>query len=231
MRRALSLIAALSLPLAAARAEITPPSGARIVIEDAKIDDLACRGRGLAFEAATHSARHFSYMKQSMFNKDIDPQTLVMGIFGTLLLVPLTIAAVPLDLLASPLRRRCEFTLHIDGSLTEWAGGRVPGKVIFLESRNETSPGVPGVAAPEFFTAQSSATADASARFSISIAGRTGRSKSTALFWRIDGQEGSLMSLNKSGGRFVLSEEDAGFGSGVFENEAREIVPTARARP
>lgn len=209
---------------------ITPTSSIRVAINDARVTDLACSRRSAKFEATGHTARHFPYMYRNTFGGEMDPRQLAVGIFATLLLVPVTVAAVPLDLLAMPFRRECDFTLTVDGKLEEWAGRAMPHLAVGLEGRNLLSKGVEGIRAPQVFRAEAQATADADARFSISIKGHVGGSKEFVVVFSVAGRPANSLTLRKSGGVFLLEEQDPGFGTGVHENETREIRPGKKVK-
>jgi hypothetical protein len=206
------------------RSIIAPTSSVHVRIDEARVKDLDCRGRGFKFEMTKHSARHFPYMAKATF-RDTDPRSILVGVFSMILLVPVTVVSVPADLVAIPFRRECDFTLEVDGTLQEWAGRTVPNKPVSLKGRNLIGKGVQGVAPPRVFESKAASTSDANGRFSIALDGHVGGDKTLSVRWGVDSREANSMALTKSGGSFIFSEEDPGFGTGVHENPTREIVP------
>ncbi|OIO04361.1 MAG: hypothetical protein AUJ52_15480 [Elusimicrobia bacterium CG1_02_63_36] len=212
------------------RSMIEPTSSVHVQITGARVTGLDCRSRGFNFELTRHSARHFPYMTRATFTRDPDPRSILVGIFSMLLLVPVTVISVPADLIAMPFRKECDFTASFDGTLQEWAGRTVPEKPIALGGRNIIREGVEGVAPPVVFYSSSTTTADANGRFSVELNGHIGKDKELLLQWTVDSRKANTLSLKKGGGTFMLSEEDPGFGTGVHENEPREIQPEKKKR-
>lgn len=221
--RAALLAALLAAP---ARADMIPPSGVRVHIESAAVEELRCSRRPFAMESTKAAARGFSRMGDAAGAGD--PRFIVLAVAGTILLVPLTVASVPLDLASAPFRRRCEYRLRIDGRLLEWAGRATPHAEVSVEGKNQLTAGDPELENPLFYVARASATSDGSGRFSLSLDGRTGRSRAFDLAWSIRGRPSLTHRLTKRGGRFVLEELDPGLGTGVYEMAPIVISPKRR---
>ncbi|MDE2291462.1 MAG: hypothetical protein KGL53_05210, partial [Elusimicrobia bacterium] len=62
--------------------------------------------------------------------------------------------------------------------------------------------------------------------FSLTFTSQVGRSKTVGLLWRIKGEPGGAMQLEKKGALFVLSETDPGFGVGAEEMDPITITPS-----
>lgn len=215
-----------ALLAAPARADMIPPSGVRVHIESAAVEELHCSRRPFAMENTKATARGFSKMGSAAGGGD--PRYIVLGLAGAIILVPMTLVAVPLDLVAAPFRRRCEYRLRVDGRLLEWAGRATAGAEVSVEGKNQLTSGDPELENPDFYVARASATSDSTGRFSLSLPGSIGRSPDFDLAWSIRGRPSVTHRLAKRGGKFVLEELDPGLGTGVFEMQPIVIRPKRR---
>lgn len=218
---------AVTLGLLPARpgAQEVPDSSIRVQYETAEIADLNCARRPFTMENTRAAVEYFPYFSRNMFTQGLDPRPLLMGLFSSILLVPLTVLAVPTDLVAAPFRRECVFSARISGSLAEWAGQKAPGKELSAEASNLKRKGVEGLREPEIYSTRSSAMSDAEGRFSIPLSGQVGRYKTMEIAWKVGGRPAGTARLIKQGGKFVLEEAEAGFGTGVYDNPSIVIVP------
>ena len=212
-------------------AQDIPDSSIRVQFEAAEVVDLRCSRRPFRMENTRATVEYFPYFSRNMFTSGLDLRPLVMGLFSSILLVPLTLAAVPIDLVAAPFRRDCVFSARIHGSLAQWAGGKVPGMELSAEASNLKRKGVEGIREPEIFSTRSAVLSDAEGRFSIPLSGEIGRYKALDIVWKVGGRPAGMARLSKQGGTFVLAEDEAGFGTGVYDNPSIVITPGKPGRP
>ena len=236
--RMIRVLIALSLavsPVAAQKAPdvksmIKPTSSVHVSIKNAWVNELDCSGRGTAFETTSHSARHFPYMSRTTFSGDVDPRQMLVGIFSMILLVPITVISVPIDLVAMPFRRECDFNLTIEGQLQEWAGRTAQNKPVGILGNNLLRKGIQGVSVPKIFKASGKAMSNDKGIFTISVDGHVGSSKEYHLRFSVNDLVANSLVLRKTGKVFLLEEQDPGFGTGVHENESREIQPEMKKK-
>ena len=224
MRTIRSLLV-LSLLTAPARADIMPPASARIDVQKAEIRDLACSRRRFKLENTRSSARWFPYMGKQVSSSGWHPHSILLGMLGTVMLLPITVLAVPTDLVAAPFRKECSFSLALTASPVEWAGRGLPDIPVVLLSQNTLETGVPDVFTPRFFTSDASAVSGEKGLFDIDIRGYVGRDKRLGLLWKVKGHPGGTMRLTRDGNEFVLTEVDPGFGVGAQEMAPMRISP------
>jgi hypothetical protein len=153
------------------------------------------------------------------------PHSIFLGILGTVILLPMTVLAVPTDLAAAPFRKECRFTLGLTASPVEWAGRGLSGIPVELLTQNMLQSGVPNISTPKFFNSHASAMSNQDGLFNIQVSGFVGRNKRMGLLWKVKGHPGGTMRLTKEGKKFVLSEVDPGFGVGAQEMAPMQITP------
>lgn len=223
--------ALLAFALLAARpaaAQVEPASSIRVAVSSAQVLGLDCSRRPFAWENTKATGRWYRYMAGNAITEGLDPRPMLMAAVSAVILTPVYIASVPADLLGAPFRKDCAFTLRLDGKLTQWAGMSTGALPLEAEASNLLSPEVPGVRKAEWTVHRASTTSAADGAFSISIPGSMSRMPSLAVSWRVNGQPGGQMLLEKKGKRFLLSESDPGFGVGAEEMEPMPIVPAKR---
>ena len=155
--------AALLLCSAAARA-LDPISDVHVGVSSAAVAELDCRRRPFRMELTRSLGRHYRQMAGEMITEGLDPRPFAMGLFSMVLLTPMTVLAVPVDLAAAPFRRECDFTLRIEGALSQWASQAVPSAAVSAEGRNLLVPARAQNDPPSYFISSSSAVSDAQGR-------------------------------------------------------------------
>ncbi|MBI5241360.1 MAG: hypothetical protein HY926_12880 [Elusimicrobia bacterium] len=229
MRNAGWLLAAL-LAAGPARA-IEPTSNTRVVVSTAAVTGLECRRRPFRMEWTRDIGLRYRKAAAESFSRDPDLRTVTFGLAAMILMAPLAVLAAPADLVAAPWRRVCEFDVYLEGGLAGWAGSGVGGERLSLQGRSLVEPGVPEYLAPRYLVSGSTATADDAGRFALSLPGRVGRNPVLELGWLVDGRPSGVMTLRKSGGRFVLSEPEPEFGAGEQTMAPLEINPRRSGAP
>ncbi len=227
MRKTLAAVLTAALAAGPAAAEITPPSSSHVKIETAEIYDFVCSRRPFKMEKTRDITRQFSHMGRQVSKSKWHPHSIILGIAGTIILIPMTVLAVPVDLVSAPFRKECRFTLKVVGGIDEWAGRAVPDVEVRLGGRTILKKGIPEQSRPVFHNTEASAITDQDGRFALEIAGKTVISKHFALLWVIDRRPAGKMDLVRHGKTFTLSELDPGFGVGVQEMEPLLIEPKA----
>jgi len=202
-----------------------PVSDIHVEVSAARVTELSCRGRAFEMEFTKSVGQSYRDLGRGMITQDLDPRPFVMGLFGMILMAPLAVLSVPGDLAAAPFRRECGFQLDAQASLVGWAGQQAGGAQVVAQGSNLLVPGVEGISRPAYYVVSSTAAADEQGRFSISIAGRVGRSKDFDVAWMVKGLPSGSLNVHKSGGGFVLSEPEPEFGSGIHIMEPMEIRP------
>ena len=220
--KAFLLAALLSVP---ASAQVEAPSGVHVSVATAAVQGLDCARRPFAWENTKTVARRYKVVGGQMITEGLDPRPIVMGVFASVLMAPVMVAAVPVDLLAGPFRKTCDFTLRLEGTLDEWAGQKRRDTDYVLEGASLVEPEVENVSKAQWDLFRTTGTSDASGRFAASLPARVGRTKELGLRWRVNDQPAGQMLLQKNGGSFVLSEPDPGFGVGSAEMEPILIAP------
>ncbi|TBR20532.1 hypothetical protein EPO15_12845 [bacterium] len=223
--KALLLSALLAAPAAA---QIEPPSGVHVNVSSASVTGLACVRRPYEWENTRSVARRYKNVGGQMVTEGWDPRPIAMGLFASVLMAPVMVAAVPADLLSGPFRKSCSFTLHMSGTLNEWAGQKKADAAILLEGASLLEPEVENVSKAKWDLFKAASASDGAGAFSVSMDARIGRTKELGLRWRVAEQPANQMLLTKRGGRFVLSEPDPGFGVGAAEMEPILIEPVAK---
>lgn len=223
--KALLLCAALALP---ASAQIEPPSGVHVNVSSASVTDLSCERRPFAWENTRSVARRYKNVGGQMVTEGWDPRPIAMGLFASVLMAPVMVAAVPADLLSGPFRKTCSFTLAMSGTLNEWAGQKKGNAAILLEGASLIEPEVENVSKAKWDLFKAAAASDGAGDFTVTMPARVGRTKELGLRWRVADQPANQMLLQKKGGRFILSEPDPGFGVGSMEMEPILIEPVTK---
>lgn len=223
--RTLLLCALLAAPSAA---QIEAPSGVHVNVSTAAVSGLACNRRPFAWENTRSVAQRYKNVGGQMVTEGLDPRPIAMGLFASVLMAPVMVAAVPADLLSGPFRKTCAFTLLLEGTLDEWAGQKRADAPYALEGASLLEPEVENVSKAKWDLFRATGTSDGTGRFAVSLPARIGRTKELGLRWRIDERPGGQLLLRKNGGTFVLSEPDPGFGVGAAEMRSIIIEPTAK---
>ena len=218
----LLLAALLAAP---ASAQIEAPSGIHVAVATAAVRSLDCRRRPFAWENTRSVAQRYKAVGGQMVTEGLDPRPIVMGVFASVLMAPVMVAAVPAALLAGPFRKTCSFTLRLEGTLDEWAGQKRADAAYVLEGASLVAPEVENVSKPVWDLFRATGTSDAAGRYAVALPARVGRTKELGLRWRVNDQPAGQMLLRKNGGRFVLSEPDPGFGVGAAEMQPVLIEP------
>ncbi|MFH2203359.1 MAG: hypothetical protein ABIJ96_09615 [Elusimicrobiota bacterium] len=206
-------------------AEILPPSSAHVRIEKAEIEELDCSRRPFQMENTKAVSGYFPYMSDQISASGWHPHSIVMGVLGMLLLVPMTVIAAPTDLIAGPFRRRCTFKLKLTGAVVEWAGKPVSGAAVGFTASNLLRQGIQGRSRPTYVVFDAAAVTAADGKFEIATGCSVGRDKALVMFWQIKDRKAGQMRLEKKGGSFLLSQPDAGFGVGSYEMQDLNILP------
>lgn len=220
--RALLLAALLAGP---ASAQVEAPSGVHVAVATAAVQGLDCERRPFAWENTKTVAQRYKVVGRQMITEGLDPRPIVMGVFASVLMAPVMVAAVPADLLTGPFRKTCALTLRLEGTLDEWAGQKRRDTDYVLEGASLVEPEVEGVSKARWDFFRSTGASDGAGRFAVALPARVGRTKELGLRWRVNDQPAGQMVLQKNGGNFVLSEPDPGFGVGSAEMEPILIVP------
>ena len=223
--QALLAIVILTAPAAA---QIEAPSGVHVNVGTAAVTGLECKRRPYAWENTHSVAQHYKSVGGQMVTEGWDPRPIVMGVFASVLMAPVMVAAVPADLISGPFRKTCSFTLFLSGSLNEWAGQKRPNTPIAIEGASLLAPEVEGVSKAKWDMFKAATTSDAQGAFSLQLPARMGRAKELGLRWRVNEQPGGQLLLQKKGANFLLSEPDPGFGVGSAEMEPILIEPVAK---
>lgn len=225
----MNILFALAFLLARpAAAQVEPTTSIRVIVSSAQVLNLDCSRRPFAWENTKSTGRWYRYLAGQSITEGLDPRPLLMAALTAVILTPVYIASVPADLLGAPFRKNCSFTLRLDGKLAEWAGMSPGALPLEAEASNLLSPEVPGVKKPEWTVHKASAMASADGLFTIAIPGSIARMSTLAVSWRVNGQPGGQLLLEKKGKRFMLSEPDPGFGVGATEMEPILIDPVNR---
>ncbi|MBI5624097.1 MAG: hypothetical protein HY924_09980 [Elusimicrobia bacterium] len=169
--------------------------------------------------------RSYKQMSRMTFNADPDPRYIGLGLAAMVIMAPLTVLAVPADLAATPFRRQCGFEFHAEGKLKGWAGAPAGGKELEVQLKSLVGPGVENVKEPSYIITRSSTTSDEHGRFELKVAGHLPRAAKIEVHWLVDGLPSGLMYLRKRGGKFVLSEDEPEFGTGLETIEPIVIKP------
>lgn len=223
--RALLLVGLLAAP---ASAQVEAPSGIHVAVATAAVTGLDCERRPFAWENTKTVARRYKVVGGQMITEGLDPRPIVMGVFASVLMAPVMMAAVPADLLAGPFRKTCAFTLSLEGSLDEWAGQKRRDTGYVLEGASLLEPEVENVSKATWDIFRATGTSDAAGRFAVALPARVGRTRELGLRWRVNEQPAGQMLLQKNGKRFVLSEPDPGFGVGSAEMQPILIEPSLK---
>ncbi|TPW17723.1 MAG: hypothetical protein FD126_3587 [Elusimicrobia bacterium] len=222
---ALLLAALLAVP---ASAQVEAPSGIHVGVSSAAVTGLACERRPFVWENTKTVARRYKVVGGQMITEGLDPRPIVMGVFASVLMAPVMVAAVPADLLSGPFRKTCSFTLRLEGTLDEWAGQKRRDTDYVIEAASLLEPEVENVSKAKWDLFRATGTSDAAGRFAVAIPARIGRTKELGLRWRVNEQPAGQMLLQKNGRSFVLSEPDPGFGVGAAEMQPILIEPDAK---
>lgn len=224
------LLAAALMPRPASAAEL-PPSGIRVVVSSAAVTQYECRRRAFAWEDTQGVGSWMRSATRGM-RAGGDLPSVIQGGLATLIMAPMYVLAVPADLVSAPFRRTCTFQVELAGKLSEWAGMAPTGAVsLEAEGMNLLADEVPGVRKPKWAVSKASTTTDAQGVYALSLPGQVGAVSSLAIAWRIKGEPGGQLLLEKKGGVFVLSEPDPGFGVGASDMEDMTIEPVRKPRP
>ncbi|MBI4676573.1 MAG: hypothetical protein HY748_03220 [Elusimicrobia bacterium] len=200
-------------------------SGIRVEVSSAAVSGVDCRMRDFQMEYTKAMGLSYRQMAGMTFTKDPDPRDVAMGLAAMIAMAPLTVLAVPADLLSAPFRRECDFGFRAQGRLIGWAGTPTGSVELAIEGRSLVSPGQEGAAEPAYHITRSSAAADAEGRFDISVPGRVGRGRGFEVHWLVGNRPSGAMSLRKRGRSFVLSEPEPEFGTGLETIEPIVIRP------
>lgn len=223
--RPLLLCALLAAPSAA---QVEAPSGVHVNVSSAAVTGLDCRRRPYRWENTRSVAQRYKTVGGQMITEGLDPRPIAMGVFASVLMAPVMLAAVPADLLSGPFRKTCAFTVVLEGTLDEWAGQKRGDTPYVLEGASLLEPEVENVSKAKWDLFKATGTSDAAGRFAVSLPARIGRTKELGLRWRINEQPAGQLLLQKRGGTFVLSEPDPGFGVGAAEMQPISIEPTLK---
>lgn len=216
------------LVAAPAAAQIEAPSGVHVNVATATITGFECVRRPYAWENTRSVAQHYKNVGGQMVTEGWDPRPIAMGVFASVVMAPVMLAAVPADLLSGPFRKTCSFTLVLSGSLNEWAGQKRANTPLGLEGASLLEPEVENVSKAKWDMFKTETTSDAQGAFSLALPARIGRTKELGLRWRVNEQPGGQLLLQKKGRNFILSEPDPGFGVGAAEMEPILIEPEAK---
>ncbi|MCX5795236.1 MAG: hypothetical protein NTY77_07075 [Elusimicrobia bacterium] len=222
---ALGLAAALLLGTPLHGETLLPTSNVRVQVSSAGVTGLDCRRRAFRMEFSRDIGLRYRSVAGQMFNRNVDPYTLVRGFFALILMAPLAVLAPPADLVAAPWRRECGFDLWVQGRLRGWAGSSVADAPLGAEGASMAEAGVEDIVAPRYVLTRATATADGEGRFAVSLPGRVGPSPQFELRWLVDSLPSGKMSLRKRGSRFILSEPEPEFGSSADTMAPLEIQP------
>jgi hypothetical protein len=213
------------LAAAPAAAQIEAPSGVHVNVSTATVTAFECVRRPYAWENTRSVARRYKTVGGQMVTEGLDPRPIVMGVFASVLMAPVMVAAVPADLISGPFRKTCSLTLVLSGTLNEWAGQKRANTPLGLEGASLLEPEVENVSKAKWDLFKASTTSDGTGAFSLQLPARIGRTKELGLRWRVNDQPGGQLLLQKKGGKFLLSEPDPGFGVGAAEMEPILIEP------
>ncbi|MBI5881883.1 MAG: hypothetical protein HZB91_02085 [Elusimicrobia bacterium] len=202
-----------------------PSSGIRVEISSAAVTGVDCRMRDFKMEYTKGMGRSYRHMAGMTFTSDPDPRHLATGIGAMIAMVPLTVLAVPADVLSAPLRRECDFRFRAQGQLKGWAGTPARSAELAIEGRALVSPGEEDVSEPVYDIIRSSAVADTEGRFDISVPGRIRLGRDFEVHWFVAGRPSGSMTLRKRFNTFVLSEPESEFGTGIETIEPIVIHP------
>ncbi|MFA6316257.1 MAG: hypothetical protein WC943_02475 [Elusimicrobiota bacterium] len=200
-------------------------SAYRVVVSSAQVTGLDCRGRKLAMEHTKGMSRSYKTMSANTFVRDPDPRYFAMGLASMVAMVPLTVLAVPADLLSAPFRRECSFEFSASGRLAGWAGRPAGGVEVILESHAAASSDAEEGRTAGFVVSRATTTTDAQGGFELSIPGRVGRGGAMGLQWLASGLPSGRMTLRKRFGSLILSEPESEFGASLETMEPLVIRP------
>ena len=213
---------------APAAADIEAPSSVHVSVSSASVTDFECRRRPFKWENTGSVARHYKSVGGQMVTEGWDPRPIVMGVFASVLMAPVMVAAVPADLMAAPFRKSCALTLTLTGTLNEWAGQKRVDTPFVLEGASLLEPEVDEVTKAKWDVFRAEGRSDGNGAFTAKLDARLGRTHEVGLRWRVNDQPAGQMLLTKKGSTFILSEPDPGFGVGVAENEPIVIEPVKK---
>lgn len=202
-----------------------PSSGIRVEVSTAGVTGLDCRRRGFQMEYTKGMGRSYKQMAGMTFTRDPDPRHLGMGLGAMIVMAPLTVLAVPADLVAALFRRECVFEFRAQGKLVGWAGKGAGSSTLALEAKSLVSPGKEDVVEPVYEAARASTATDAQGRFDITVPARILRGRKLELGWLVNGLPSGTMTLRKGLGSFVLSEPEFEFGGPAEPMEPIVIRP------
>lgn len=220
-----AIAAALALLPVRAGHAVQPTSSIRVAVVSVGVTGLSCSRRKFKMAYTKNVTARYSHMASGMFTKDLDPRPLALGLAACIILIPMTVLAVPSDLITGPFRRECGFEAHMEAGLVDWTGKTVPGVDVTAEGLNLLRPASPGVSNPIFFRSETRTVSDEDGRFSLSIAGHVGRSPDFAVLWKVKGLPSGGARFRKKGDRFLFEEQPTGLAGSVFPPPPLVIKP------
>ncbi|MBI3547628.1 MAG: hypothetical protein HY078_01110 [Elusimicrobia bacterium] len=224
------LLAAAAVRPAGAQTDVMPISDVQVRVSSASVKELDCHMRPFSMEYTRGVGRSYRKISREMIVEGYDPRPIAVGVFAMIVMVPFAILSPLGDLVVAPMRRECDFVVEVQGGLSRWAGQPPESARVAVQTRNVLDPGVQGVAPPVFFSRDLAAAADGNGRFSLSIPGHVGSDANYEMHWAVNGLESGAVVLTKAGGRFVLAEPEAAFGSPVQTLDPIEIIPARKKR-